>query len=68
MDVEADFDHALDDGLDLFFGRAFLHCNNHVFFSCLSWLGAPGMSGAAGCGREASSLRCSARMTSMMRS
>ena len=63
VDVEADFHHALDDVLDLFFGRAILHSNNHFSFPvCVC---APD---AGGFGREASSLRCRARITSTMRS
>ena len=64
VDVEADFHHALDDGLDFFFGRAILHSNNHDSFPV--WFFVTGRGRYAG--REASSSRCSARMTSTMRS
>ena len=62
--VEADFHHPLDDVLNLFFGRAVLHSNDHWSFPvCFAWASLAGTPG-----REASSLRCSARITSMMRS
>ena len=63
VDVEADFDHAFDDGLDLFFRRAVLHGNNHFSFPVS--FGSVSLGAAE---REASSLRWRARMTSTMRS
>ena len=71
VNIESDFDHPLDNSLYLVVGGSFLHCNNHGYFSCparleRAWLlSAPGVVELPW---TASSSRCSARITSMMRS
>src|ERR1700734_600373 len=74
MDVNAGLFHGADHGVNLLFSCFFLHCDNHFAFPVsgvcgpAAWPGALSAKAAWAFLWEASSLRCNARITSMMRS